>query len=99
MSRGILQSLLRYVSDHMEREEKHIRQYAFPDAASHVQEHRDFGNALQAIIERLPDGEAAARTALPASGLDPAPYSGQRPSAVRARPAKRTPDLFRILSR
>jgi len=58
-NRGMMQSLLSYLSGHMDREEGYIRRHAFPDAEAHIREHREFGAALQVLTVHPPDGEAA----------------------------------------
>lgn len=63
MNQGIMRSLLRYLCEHMDREEGYIRLHSFPGADAHIREHRDFGNALQALSTHPPDGEAAEQAA------------------------------------
>lgn len=63
MNHSMMQSLLSYLSGHMDREEGYIRRHAFPDADAHFREHREVKVALRVLAAHPPDGSAAGRAA------------------------------------
>jgi hemerythrin len=55
---GIVSGLVSYAKSHFATEEKYFAQFAYPDKAAHVQEHKAFVDQIQDFKSKFDGGQA-----------------------------------------